>query len=81
MEETNPKRLDLEAFSSKMMLVRQQIGSVVVGQEQTVDLLLTSVLADGHVLLEGVPGVAKTLLARLLARLVDARFNRLQGRG
>ena len=74
MEETNPKRLDLEAFSSKMMLVRQQIGSVVVGQEQTVDLLLTSVLADGHVLLEGVPGVAKTLLARLLARLVDARF-------
>ena len=78
MEETNPKRLDLEAFSSKMMLVRQQIGSVVVGQEQTVDLLLTSVLADGHVLLEGVPGVAKTLLARLLARLVDARFNRLQ---
>ena len=78
MEENNPQRLDLEAFSSKMMLVRQQIGSVVVGQDQTVDLLLTSVLADGHVLLEGVPGVAKTLLARLLARLVDARFHRLQ---
>ena len=78
MEENNFQRLNLEAFSSKMMLVRQQIGSVVVGQDQTVDLLLTSVLADGHVLLEGVPGVAKTLLARLLARLVDARFHRLQ---
>ena len=78
MEENNSQRLNLEAFSSKMMLVRQQIGSVVVGQDQTVDLLLTSVLADGHVLLEGVPGVAKTLLARLLARLVDARFHRLQ---
>lgn len=78
MEENTPGRLDLEAFSSKMMLVRQQIGTVVVGQDQAVDLLLTSVLADGHVLLEGVPGVAKTLLARLLARLVDARFSRLQ---
>ena len=72
------QRLDLMAFSEKMALVRQQIGSVVVGQDKVVDLLLAAVLADGHVLLEGVPGVAKTLLARLLARLIDARFSRLQ---
>ena len=72
------QRLDLMAFSEKMALVRQQIGSVVVGQDKVVDLLITAVLADGHVLLEGVPGVAKTLLARLLARLIDARFSRLQ---
>ena len=72
------QRLDLMAFSEKMALVRQQIGSVVVGQDKVVDMLITAVLADGHVLLEGVPGVAKTLLARLLARLIDARFSRLQ---
>ncbi|MBR6262747.1 MAG: MoxR family ATPase [Prevotella sp.] len=78
MEENMTQRLDLMAFSEKMALVRQQIGSVVVGQDKVVDMLITAVLADGHVLLEGVPGVAKTLLARLLARLIDARFSRLQ---
>jgi MoxR-like ATPase len=49
-----------------------------VGQEATVDLVLTAILANGHVLIEGVPGVAKTLLARLVARLIDARFSRVQ---
>ena len=78
MEENSQQRLDLMAFTEKMMLVRQQIGTIVVGQSAAVDLLLTAVLADGHVLLEGVPGVAKTLLARLMARLIDARFSRLQ---
>ena len=61
MEENMTQRLDLMAFSEKMALVRQQIGSVVVGQDKVVDMLITAVLADGHVLLEGVPGVAKTL--------------------
>ncbi|MBO4658703.1 MAG: MoxR family ATPase [Prevotella sp.] len=78
MEENTQQRLDLTAFHQKIMLVRQQIGTVVVGQTNAVDLLLTAVLADGHVLLEGVPGVAKTLLAKILARLIDARFSRLQ---
>lgn len=78
MDQTNESRLDLSAFSGKMTQIKNQIASVVVGQEDTVNLLLTAVLADGHVLLEGVPGVAKTLLARLMARLIDARFSRLQ---
>jgi MoxR-like ATPase len=78
MDQTNESRLDLTAFSGKMTQIKNQIASVVVGQEDTVNLLLTAVLADGHVLLEGVPGVAKTLLARLMARLIDARFSRLQ---
>ena len=56
----------------------QSIAKVVVGQELTVDLLLTAILANGHVLIEGVPGVAKTLLARLVAKLVDADFSRVQ---
>lgn len=72
------KRLDLEQFTTKIELLRKQIASVVVGQEQVADLLLAAVLADGHILLEGVPGVAKTLLARLLARLIDCRFSRIQ---
>ena len=78
MEENTQQRLDLTAFHQKIMLIRQQIGTVVVGQTNAVDLLLTAGLADGHVLLEGVPGVAKTLLAKILARLIDARFSRLQ---
>ena len=78
MEENTQQRLDLMAFHQKIMLVRQTIGQVVVGQTNAVDLLLTAVLADGHVLLEGVPGVAKTLLAKIMARLIDARFSRLQ---
>ena len=78
MEENTQQRLDLTAFHQKIILIRQQIGTVVVGQTNAVDLLLTAVLADGHVLLEGVPGVAKTLLAKILARLIDARFSRLQ---
>lgn len=72
------KRLDLEQFTTKIELLRKQIASVVVGQEQVADLLLAAVLADGHILLEGVPGVAKTLLARLLARLIDCHFSRIQ---
>ena len=51
---------------------------MIVGQQEAVDLLLTAILADGHVLIEGVPGVAKTLLARLVSRLIDARFSRIQ---
>ena len=60
------------------MQLRGEIGKVVVGQQEAVALLLTAILADGHVLIEGVPGVAKTLLARLLSRLIDARFSRIQ---
>ena len=71
-------RINLEQFAEKMNALRQNIGRVIVGQEETVDLVLTAILADGHVLIEGVPGVAKTLLARLIARLVDTRFSRIQ---
>ena len=72
------ERTDLTQFAEKIAALRQSIGRIVVGQTETVDLVLTSILADGHVLIEGVPGVAKTLLARLVARLVDTRFSRIQ---
>ena len=78
MEENTQLRMDLTAFSEKIVQLRESINKVIVGQDGAVDMLLTAILADGHVLLEGVPGVAKTLLARLLSRLIDARFSRLQ---
>ena len=60
-----------EYLQERIRLLKERIASVIVGQRQTVDLLLTAILADGHVLLEGVPGVAKTLLAKLTARLLS----------
>ena len=61
MEENTEKRLDLTLFSEKIQALKDRIATVIVGQEQIVDLVLTAVLANGHVLLEGVPGVAKTI--------------------
>ena len=78
MEQTPSSRLDLQSFSARVRQIKEEIARVVVGHEQVVDLLIAAILADGHVLLEGVPGVAKTLLARLTARLIDARFSRIQ---
>ena len=78
MEQTTAPRLDLAQFSAQVRQIKEEIARVVVGHNQAVDLLIAAILADGHVLLEGVPGVAKTLLARLTARLIDARFSRIQ---
>lgn len=72
------QRTDLTAFSEKMQLLRDRISQIVIGQDTAVDLVLTCILADGHVLIEGVPGVAKTLLARLVSRLTDLHFSRVQ---
>ena len=64
--------------TTKIQALRDSIAQIIVGQTQATDLLLTSVIARGHVLIEGVPGVAKTLLARVTAQLIDARFSRVQ---
>lgn len=71
-------RLELSTFNEKIAAFRSAIQHVVVGQAGAIDLLLAAIIADGHVLLEGVPGVAKTLLAKLTAQLIDAPFGRLQ---
>lgn len=77
-EQLNHPRLDLHAFSEKVQSMRAEIGRYVVGQEEAVTHLLAAIIADGHVLIEGVPGIAKTLLAKVLSRLVDAHFGRIQ---
>lgn len=76
--ETTYSRFDLSDFQNKVNALRDKIATVIVGQERTVDLILTAILADGHVLVEGVPGVAKTLLSRLISKLIDAQFKRIQ---
>ncbi|GAB2794805.1 MoxR family ATPase [Rhabdobacter roseus] len=76
MDYTN--RLDLGEISQTIQAVKAEIGRVLIGQEATIDYLLTALLADGHVLLEGVPGVAKTLTAKLVARTIDLDFGRIQ---
>lgn len=58
--------------------IKREIAKVIVGQENMIHLLMVALLADGHVLIEGVPGVAKTLTAKLLARCLDVPFSRIQ---
>lgn len=77
-EKIEQQRIDLSDFSAKIRQLKEKIATIIVGQEQIVDLLLTAILANGHILIEGVPGVAKTLLAKLTARLIDAEFSRIQ---
>ena len=71
-------RLDLSGLLENIKRLRAEIGKVIVGQEAMIDLLLTALLSDGHVLIEGVPGVAKTLTAKLLARVISVDFSRIQ---
>ncbi len=77
MEDQN-ETMDLTPFTEKVNQLKDAIGRVIVGQERSVDLILSAILARGHVLLEGVPGVAKTLLAKMIAKLIHADFSRIQ---
>jgi MoxR-like ATPase len=72
------QRTDLSALSHAVTSIRNEIKKIIVGQDEMVKLILAALLADGHVLIEGVPGVAKTLTAKLVARSVDAGFSRVQ---
>jgi len=72
------ERIDLSALKESVEKVKAEIRKIVVGQERMVELLIVSILSDGHVLLEGVPGVAKTLTAKLMSRVISADFSRIQ---
>ncbi|UAM99353.1 AAA family ATPase [Polaribacter litorisediminis] len=71
-------RINLSELQDAVFQIKQQLQKVIVGQKQMMDLLLVALLADGHVLIEGVPGVAKTITAKLISKTIDIGFSRIQ---
>ena len=71
-------RIDLNELSSAVASIKNELSKVIIGQEEMIDLLIVSILANGHSLIEGVPGVAKTVTAKLLAKTMQVDFNRIQ---
>lgn len=71
-------RIDLSQLSDKIGKLREEASKALIGQQELLDLILTAMFAGGHVLIEGVPGIAKTLAAKLVSKLVNADFKRIQ---
>jgi MoxR-like ATPase len=82
MSDTEPMSSPGEAAAERIQAIgqqlRQQLETVIFGQSQVIDLLLVGLLSEGHVLLEGLPGTAKTTLVKCLAQLLHLDFNRIQ---
>ncbi|MGI4749482.1 MAG: AAA family ATPase [Janthinobacterium lividum] len=77
-EEIFSTRTDLSALNQSVTEIKNTLAKVVVGQQEMITLLIAGILAGGHMLIEGVPGVAKTLTAKLIAKCIDASFSRIQ---
>ncbi|MFD1063516.1 AAA family ATPase [Winogradskyella litorisediminis] len=71
-------RIQLEALKSSVDAIKAELRKVIVGQDNFVELLIVALLADGHVLIEGVPGIAKTVTAKLFAKVLKTDFSRIQ---
>lgn len=71
-------RLDMAELQQKVNAVKEEISKVIVGQHKMIDRLIVAILSNGHVLLEGVPGVAKTITAKLLSKTLSLDFSRIQ---
>ena len=71
-------RIGLKLLQEKVDEIKKEMAKVIIGQEQMIELMIVALLADGHVLLEGVPGIAKTLTAKMLSKLISTNFSRIQ---
>jgi MoxR-like ATPase len=71
-------KINVQPLFDSVDRVKNEIGKVVIGQEETIELLMAAMLVGGHVLLEGLPGIAKTLTAKLLAKCIHSDFSRIQ---
>jgi MoxR-like ATPase len=78
MEELFEPRINLTELNNTVVKIKEEIGKVIIGQQQMIDLFITAILSDGHVLVEGVPGIAKTLAAKLVAKTLSVDFSRIQ---
>ena len=74
----SPLQNDLNTLNEHISKVKAEVGKLVVGQEKTIDLIMAGIFTGGHILLEGVPGIAKTLTAKLLAKTLSVDFSRIQ---
>jgi len=72
------QRTDMTKLSQAVEQIKATLAKIIVGQHDSIDLLIAGILADGHILIEGVPGVAKTLTAKLIAKAIDAQYSRIQ---
>ena len=71
-------RIPLEELRNAAEAIRAELGKIIIGQHEFIELLIVALLSDGHVLIEGVPGIAKTVTAKLFARTLDTQFGRIQ---
>lgn len=71
-------RIDLSELQNAVLSIKSELKKVIVGQDKMIDQLLVAILSNGHVLLEGVPGVAKTITAKILAKTIAIDFSRIQ---
>ncbi len=81
MEENNlnfESRIALSDLQNSVFAIKQELHKVIIGQDDFIHYLILALLSDGHVLIEGVPGIAKTLTARLLAKVISTDFSRIQ---
>ena len=70
--------VELNQLSNSITNIKHEIQKVIVGQDKTIELMMVALLTGGHVLIEGMPGIAKTMMAKLLAKTIDVQFNRIQ---
>jgi MoxR-like ATPase len=77
-EQVFHNRIDLNNLQQAVKNIKREINKIIVGQDAMIELLIAAILADGHVLIEGVPGVAKTLTAKLLSKTMEIGFSRIQ---
>ncbi len=71
-------RVDLSPIRAKIDRVLEECSKIIVGQSELIELMVTCIISDGHILIEGVPGIAKTLSAKVVAKTIDTEFSRIQ---
>jgi MoxR-like ATPase len=78
MTKRNEDQLDIQEITEKAALIKEELGKFIVGQKEVIDFVLLSIFAGGHVLLEGLPGLGKTMLVRKISEVMDLEFSRIQ---